>query len=298
MNLFVWTHHDLDGAVSYLIIKWLFGEDYNIKYATTNPMTFREDYLHWLATDDEDYEKMFILDLDISEFKKLVDLPNVVIIDHHESHLNCKYINAKYNVKLYKSACALLYSMFKDKFKFTPEQKALISLATDYDCYELKFKESRILNTVFWDTQGKFETFIKTFENGFSAFTKSQINIWNLHQQNLRKMLKTAEFFGAKNINISGQKCSVIAAKATKFINEIAEFIFVKTNADVAMIVNTETNHVSVRRNKDSEVNILPFTTDICEGGGHKEAAGGKITPKFLEFTKKLLNINNEKLGL
>ena len=58
-KIMVWTHWDLDGAVSYLVIKWAF-PDYIIDYASTSVEKFREHYIQWLSThNEEDYEILF-----------------------------------------------------------------------------------------------------------------------------------------------------------------------------------------------------------------------------------------------
>ena len=113
MKNFCFTHYDLDGAVSYLMLRWAYGG--SIPYKTTTAARFREDFTQWLVSNNiNDYDNIFILDLDVADSQDLIDRNNVFIIDHHLSHeQKADYKKATAVVKVYDSAAKLSYKVFE-----------------------------------------------------------------------------------------------------------------------------------------------------------------------------------------
>ena len=113
----VFTDCDLDGATSLLTLEWLLKAN-RLSYISTRVNDFRSTFLRWLETHNlKKYEKIFILDLDVSQdCLDLVDRENVVIIDHHDTHYQNKdkYKNATVVIELCSSCAKLVYSKFKD----------------------------------------------------------------------------------------------------------------------------------------------------------------------------------------
>ena len=288
-KLFIFTHHDLDGAVCYLLTKWAHPE-YTIEYKSVAMNNFRKELTTWLLHNNfGDYEKIFILDIDCLEDKDLIDRENVMVIDHHQTLLDLKaFKNAVVISKEYSSAVKLAYKVFKKLYNITltEPQKKLIALADDYDSYKLQLTESRILNTVFWETNKNFNSFIKNFENGFSGFDKHQLAIYNIFLNELKELINKSSFFEA-NIKISNKPCKVVSTFATNYINDVAEYILEKFSADIAIVVNLKTDHVSFRRGK-TDVDLSKIASKLCDGDGHEYSSGGVITKQFLEFTNLL----------
>jgi len=295
MKYHVFTHFDVDGAVSYLLIKWFF-PNVNISYSTSCTMRFREDWNNWTLNNNiKDYDKIFILDLDICDCADLIDHENVLVIDHHKSHNNV-YKKAKGIIKEYSSAAKLCYKLLNKlhpDVNITDAQKKLILLTDDYDSYTLQLPDSQKLNIVFNGYNKKFESFIKNFARGFFTFNLEQQNMIKLHTQKIESIKNNIEVYG-EYINIEGKKRKVVASFVNQSggINEIADYLKDKFNADIAMIVNLKQQSVSIRRSrKDDSLDVSNFAKKLVDGGGHEYAAGGKITEAFLEFTKLLKQI-------
>jgi oligoribonuclease NrnB/cAMP/cGMP phosphodiesterase (DHH superfamily) len=290
-NIFVWTHHDLDGLVSYLAIKWAF-PDSNITYQTTGVFNFRENVTNWLLYNSfSDFDEVYIVDLDISEHSDLVDKENVFILDHHYTHeQNEEYQFATAVVTDYSSAAKLIYRTFRKwhDTQFTREQTTLILLADDYDSYNKETEDSTILNTVFWSTQNNFATLADYFKDGFSGFTEQQLNLYRIYNEEVEKTKANLQYFEHKKLQIGEEKYHIISTFATKYINDIADHLFENYDPDIAIVVNMNSNHVSFRANKDCKLNVGKLAEVLTDGGGHDYAAGGQITKRFLEFTKKL----------
>lgn len=296
MKIHCFTHWDLDGVVSYLALKWCLGIE-QLPYTTIfKSKNFREDFTKWLLNNKvEEYDKIFILDLDLSSDDDLIDKKNIVIIDHHESHfINAKYKNAKaYIDKDCKSAAEVIYKTFK-KIRdpnLTDAQKKLIIYASDYDSYTLQFPESLKLNVLFGGTQNSFECFIKQFNTGYHGLTLQQENMYKLYNTEVENLKQSTSVFHGK-FNIGGKERNVYAAFAEKYINEVSDYLIKEYKADISMVVCTKKNKVSLRKNHDLEdIDLIGLAEKLLKGGGHKYASGGEITPEFQTLTKRLTQI-------
>jgi oligoribonuclease NrnB/cAMP/cGMP phosphodiesterase (DHH superfamily) len=299
---FIITDSDLDGICSYITLSWFLSGKPDIPYKQTTVSKFRADMTEWLKTDKfSNYDKVFILDMDISDAANLVDYPNVVVIDHHKTHVPNvpKYTKAKCIVKEYTSATKLIYSQFKQVRQLTKEQTVLVALADDYDCYALKVPQSYDLHIVYQQTQNstertKSEKFIDSFGAGFKGFTEQQSNIVRLHRATVKKIIDGLVVYGGE-MQIQGDIVQVRSTLAERAINEVADHLLRNLQADVAIVVNPVSQHVSFRRTSkaDVKVDVSKMAESLCEGGGHEYAAGGKITQEFMNFTTLLRPINS-----
>jgi len=103
----------------------------------------------------------------------------------------------------------------------------------------------------------------------------------------LKEQLKTTTYYVGKIKNYKVISCCTDFA-----VNELAYFSLKKFNADIAFIVIPSTNRVSIRKNKNTcELDLSKLAELLCDGGGHAYASGGKLTDKFLNFTKTLINV-------
>lgn len=281
------THYDLDGLACALMVRWMFkGSEVEIVPTSTTGM--RQEFLKWMLNNQiEDYSKVFVTDLDTSEIKDLVDKPNVFIIDHHKSHEDAKdYKHATTIIQDFSSACLLMYRKVFNKLgiELTDEQKMLISFCNDFDSYVNEFPESKMMNTVFWNTQKAFDVFLLQYENGYVPLNQFQLNLYNITQEDIQKTIKNTVFY----TGIYEDRC-LIAAEVSKHISDVSDYIFEKHNPDFALLINTKTRHVSVRSNNDFQANT--FAHQYLKGGGHEYAAGGVITENFCELTKTFVPI-------
>lgn len=289
-KIHIFADCDLDGAASLLAFYWLLRPK-RASHNITRVTDFRETFLEWQKTHNvDDYEKIFILDLDVSQDSlDIADRENVVVIDHHDTHVQNKdkYKNATTIIELSDSCSKLLYQTFKDVgTPLTPEQQYLILLADDYDCYKLQLKHSYDLNVVFWNYRGdRFGKFKQDFNKGFFGFNKFQQNMIHLHAKKLKALKETIETFTA-TIPINKVQMQFVSTFADSCINEIAEYIIDRYNADVGMVVNLKTKKVSLRKSKECDLHLGNFSKKILEGGGHEYAAGGLLNEQFLHFTK------------
>jgi len=289
---YLFTDCDLDGVISYLVFSW-FHPDAEISTTATTVTRFRDEYLKFISEYyPEHFNKVVILDLDVSEHKDLIDTKNHLIIDHHKTHIdNGNYKEAKALLKEYGSTCKLLYKIFstlKPEINITKDQKHLVLLGHDYDSYALELQQSKLLNILYWNTQNRFNVFMRDFYKGFKGFNIQQKNIIKQYLVKLSELLSSLDIYKLEK-KVQGKPRKILSTFASEAINEVADHLLNK-GADIAIVVNINTKRVSFRRNKDiKDINLIEFGKEVCgTGGGHEYAAGGSITNQFMEFTKQL----------
>ena len=173
--------------------------------------------------------------------------------------------------------------------EFTDAQKKLILFIDDHDSGEYKYPESYDLNILFW-TQFKnaFCYFCEFYKNGFRPFTPNQLEIINRSKESAKTKAEMVECYGGKMI-IKGELKFVVAAMTDSFNNIVIDMLIAKYKPDIFFYINTRTEKISMRQAKsENPINLGVFAEEYCEGSGHMNAAGGKVTPLFMELTKKL----------
>lgn len=287
----IFTDLDLDGSCSYLIHVWLTGKKQ--KVVTLKVSDLREKFLQWLTSNKiESYKRVYFYDLDTTEIKDLIDKDNVYIFDHHKTH-NAEYKNATAIIEKDCPSCSkLLYKHYKDKINLTMEQKHLIALVNDYDCYELQFPESNKLNFLFWNKNGnKLQNFIDDFEHGFHGFTTEQNKIISFHFYKYKKVVKDLNLFET-NLNIASKEYRFVSAFVSEYVNDVGQHIIDTTNCDVCIMINLKNNRVYLRKNKNCDLDLGKFAKKVCDGGGHEYAAGGNLNDNVLALSKQFVPIN------
>jgi oligoribonuclease NrnB/cAMP/cGMP phosphodiesterase (DHH superfamily) len=288
VNILVWTDNDLDGAGSALVIKWLYNEKAKVfRINEVSESTITGKFKGALGTLDH-YDKVFILDLDLPvEAIELVDRKNVVVIDHHATHVKNKHLykNAKVVVEEYSSCTGLIYEKFKPALTLSDDQQQLINNINDYDCYNIKNVNALKLNAIHRNLNNpKTEKFIDSFFEGFREYTVLEKNSIKLYFKKFKEQIQNAQVFKGKIKNYD-----VIATFGDYAINEVAHFLINKHSAQIGIIVNTKAKTVSFRRHKECNVDVSILAKNLCNGGGYAAAGGGALTEQFANLTKTFL---------
>ena len=294
-KIHVFTDADLDGAISYLTLCWYFEKKLNV--TPTTESSFQAAFQTFIDTNKpENYSRIYVLDMAVTEHAKLLDRPNITLVDHHQESYNSNvtFQKARTLFKEEGSTCKLLYNKLKESFKKDIDQnkKLLISLGHDYDSYTLKYKDLSLgLNILFWNLQGnRTEKFAAKFYNGFEKFNEEDIKIIHFYKNKIDKHIQQTPVYYS-DVNIGGKIVKVCSIFADFCINEIAQEIIDLTKSDIGIVVNLRTESVCFRRSRNCKINLGTIAEKIAEGGGHEAAAGGKLTSTFINFTKLLTNI-------
>lgn len=284
----IFTHKDLDGAISLLTFLWS-RPDAVISYEEITNLEI--DKIKNYVNRTINPPNVVLLDLPLrEEFLPDLDQSFITIIDHHErsTSLVDKFKNSKILHKEFTSNCLLLRKLFQEKFpNLTDAQKKLILYGDDYDCFKLEFKESYDLNILFWNLyRNNFQGFIKKYKNGFVPFSdkeKKEINEVKIKAKNYAESLK--KFKSKIKINLESREIVAVMSDKTDIL--AMDYLIDKYKPDLFMYINTKTEKITFRQKKsDSPFDLKEFVEKYCEGSGNKFSAVGKITPLFLELTK------------
>jgi hypothetical protein len=285
----IFTHKDLDGAVSLLTFIWSKPESYISYNEITNLEIHKiKEYINRTVNPPT----IILLDIPLrDEFLPELDKPFITIIDHHERSLPLvdKFKHSKILHKEFTSNCLLLRKILQDKISnLSDDQKKLILYADDYDCFNLKYTESYDLNIIFWhEFKNNFNKFIEYYKNGFVPFTKEQktlINEIKAKTKNAAESLKCFSF----ELKIENENRSIIATMSDHSDTLIHDYIINKYKPDLFIFINTKKEKISLKQNKNQQTffDLNKFAEKYCNGSGNKFSASGKITPMFMELTK------------
>jgi len=285
----IFTHKDLDGVASYLTLSWILG--YKPSIYPTTPATMRENVSGWLKNNKfEDYRKVFFLDLDTSDLGEIIDVENVVIIDHHATN-TFEYKKAKTKIENYTSCAKLLKDTLGKEFQFTDAQKILIMLADDYDSASKKTPLSYELNVVFHGTNDKINSFIENYSKGFKPFDKFQKNMINLYINTKDEFLNTKREVYSGLLETKEEKYKVVSAISNDYIQELSEHLLNKYESDIVFIIMPRGGKVSMRKKDGCKLDLSKLAEKLCDGGGHACASGGSATTEAFKTFSKTLNL-------
>lgn len=289
-KILIFTDSDLDGAGCSVALQWFLPKTYNITIIPTTISKFRNELLDWLKNDKlSNYDLVFVCDLDTTELSELIDFNNVYIIDHHESHNPLIYKNCKTHIINASSATLLVYELFLKNKNISKEKMALIKLIDDYDSFNLKYKQSKELNIIYWSLSGNRPIkFFEIFNNGFKGFDKFQINTINNYQQKLNKLISSIQLFKGI-VNFENKQYNCLSTIVDSCINDVSEYIYKTYNTDIVFIVNLKSNVVSLRKNPNCNIDLSKLAKQIGNGGGHTTAAGCPLNDQFMELMKNFI---------
>jgi len=312
-KLFIIYHTDIDGMVS-AALTFIALERLGLKILKTIPRSVegRKE----VPRDLKKCDKAIILDLPLEDFQALKNSKkDILVIDHHPSkNMNSEkivYINPRLEKKeAYQPTSYLVYKFFsklvdlKDK-----EWLSVLGTIGDFgfrDCKDLLEKwvkvkkKSGILNTKFWKA-------IIKLRGAFFELSKDEIFEILIYAKNLEVLSRNKEILSSykkyKKIYLKGKDEFWKNAKEFKKLNLITSVIPQKIGSDL-------TNEISARypnkiiilfekreygykidaRYQKGKIHVGELMKKLRVGGGHRQAAGGRIEAKDLEiFKKKLL---------
>lgn len=286
----VFTHKDLDGAVSLLTFLWS-KPNSTVTYneITNAEINIIKNYVKRTCNPPN----ILIMDLCLrDEMLPELDYDYITFIDHHKKseEVISKFKQAKILYKETTSNTLLTRNLFKSEApEFTDAQKKLILFADDYDSGENKFKESYDLNILFWTQfKNEFCYFCEYYKDGFKPFSENQLKFIKNAKYNAYLAEQETKCFQG-NVIIEGKVKNVVAALTLNYNNIVIDMLMNKYKPDVLFYINSNSEKVNIRQKKTLDVINLPnFAQTYCDGGGNMYSCGGKITPLFMELTKKL----------
>lgn len=284
MKVFAWLNSDLDGIGSAIVLGNIFK---NFEYKSVFFGDFERQFTEWSTTEAEKYDKIFVVGM-VYDQKMINQLDDHKIIFVSDGPERLNVFDSTWVQKETTSCSKLLYNKFKEKVEFPNSIKQLIVYIDDYNSQTLKYEESKYINALHRKATGskRFDRYVNRFWKGFDGFTESELGIVQTFFDEIAAEgegldLYSGEFKGSK----------VLATFSKKSANEVAKLILDNHEVDAVMVVNLDTQFVSFRAKEGTKADARLMAENLCSGGGVKSSAGGKLTPKFMDFTQTLIQL-------
>ena len=285
----VFTHTDIDGAVSYSVLCWFKQNKLPVK--PISQADFKTFCKTSLTNKISEFDKIYVLDLNVGDCVQCLDHPNVTIVDHHAESIEAAaaFKSAKVFCSDSTSTAMLLYKTLKNFNKkdfLTTKQKIILLMADDYEQYTFKISSTRDLNNLFWSYQGdRVSKFYEEFKDGFTKFSEQQKNIINFYKKRVNSTIQDLKLYNTV-LDIKDKKYNITSTFADFGINDVAEHVLKTVNTDIVIVINLKSERVSYRKNKNCDVKLNKLAKLLSDGGGHEDAAGGILNDTFINFSK------------
>ena len=90
------------------------------------------------------------------------------------------------------------------------------------------------------------------------------------------------------DIKLKDKQYNFISGFVDKFVNVVAHNILEDNKqCNIVMLVNPGNKRVYFRKQNDTGVNLGKLAANLCDGGGHPNAAGGKLNDNIKNLSKQ-----------
>jgi len=279
------SHNDLDGVVSQIILGHVFK---NITYLNTSFYKI-DSVLESIEYDKYDF--VFLTDIHPDRRENLDLSDKIILLDHHESALDCNKPEKMHFVVVGHCAAWLTKRFVKKYYGLSLEHlDDMVRLTNDYDMWELKYPESKLLNDVMFYLY-RPKKFRDNFFDGRTTFTEDE-KIWlEERAKEFEKLYESLTLFDFDKIN----GC---IAQSREFINEICDKLMNEEGYEIIFVRNPSNERVSVRHRIEG-LNAGEILKNLKIGGGHAQSAGffANDIHDFKEKIEKLEEIIYKKIN-
>jgi len=142
------------------------------------------------------------------------------------------------------------------------------------------------VNKTIWNESILSEN-VKLFRGGKRDFSPQELNDIKLDLLKYKDCLSSTQFFEG-----SLKEYKVVSCFAENFHDELLTHILTKYNAAIAITVNLSEKKIVLKKNYETcSIDLCALAKLLCDGDCYEtysDLAFGKITEKFLKFTKTL----------
>lgn len=296
------THTDLDG-ISPIILMNITEREFDFKSIEINEV--EETFQELFTTDLSQYTNIYITDLTIPEsiYTRLIEMNNVLVFDHHETHLYA----TKYNFTTIKVSdfghltCGteLFYNYLKKLYPHldTPLIREYVDLVRQIDTWDFTnltlAKQVGALPFIY----GKKE-FIKSLSKRLKK-NKEKFELTAFEKRYLKiKKEEETNFIESKNKQmvkylIEGRKCGVVfASNCNK--SELGN-VLATNHPELDLIIIIDTAKAISYRTAHDDIRVNDFAT-LFGGGGHQKASGSSFDDEMRENIVKNYYKNAKRL--
>lgn len=142
------------------------------------------------------------------------------------------------------------------------------------------------MNKTIW-TESILSEKVKLFKSGKRDFSPQELNDIKLDLLRYKDCLSSTQFFES-----TIKDFKVVSCFAESFHDELLTYILAKYSAAIAIIVSMGEKRIVLKKNNETcNINLCTLAKLLCDGDCYEtynDLAFGKITEKFLKFTKTL----------
>ena len=299
----LFTHTDLDGVGCAILAKLAFGDNVSITYC--NSPSELEANVNSLIMPD--YEKCYITDLSVSSdynnINFLATYKNLILFDHHKTaewlnDYDFATVRVKYKNKL-TCGTELFYNYLvkHDLISTKPYFVEQIRLYDTWDWYKSNNNTPKYLNDLLY-IRGISE-FVDMYVDKLKRHDVSALTIFNgddlkmlAYEQKQIDNYLNKKCASATEIIFANHKCML--SFADRYQSALGNKLCnIKDYINMSVMINIDEGIVSLRSIGDIDVGEI---AKQYGGGGHKNAAGFKLTKNIKEYIfNKLLDNNFAK---
>lgn len=272
------SHNDLDAVVSQIVLGHVFQ---NISYLNTS--FYKIDSI-LESIEYEKYDFVFLTDINPTD-TSLIDLSdNIILLDHHESAIELNNPSKMHFVISGKCAAHLTKKFVEKYYGIRLEHlDNLVRLTNDYDLWELKYPESKLLNDLMFYLY-KPKKFREIFFDGRTTFNEDELRWLETRAIEFERRYQSLTAFDCEKIN----GCVV---QSEEFINEICDKLMKEEGYNIVFCRNPVHGRVSIRH-KIKGLNMGEILKNLSFGGGHAESAG-LFCENINQFQERIIILEN-----
>lgn len=273
------SHNDLDGTVAQIILGHVFKD---ISYLNTS--FYKIDSI-LESLDYTRYDFVILTDINPTNLKLLDLSDNIILLDHHESSIEANNPSKMHFVIPGHCASSLTKKFVKKYYGLDlAHLDDLVRLTNDYDMWELKYPESKLINDLMFYLY-RPKKFREKFFDGRTTFTEEE-NAWlEMRAKEFERRYQALTIFDCEKI----KGCVV---QSEEFINEICERLMKEEKYDIVFCRNPYHGRVSIRH-RIPGLNVGEMLKNHEWGGGHKDSAG-MFCEDMDDFHKKIITLEEE----
>ena len=262
----VFVNTNLDGAGCLLLLNWAVGDKYTLDVTETPIFNFPETYETFKSSKvKKQYAAVFVLNLNCG-----VELaPGTVSISKDASSGTTASFVAL------NALSGLLDG------KISPQKTKLIPIINDFYNESGVVKDSWKLHAIFCSLKHSPKRFMERFIDGFSEYQPEDKPEIQKYKDSIGKTYASMSTFESKNGIFIG-----IANDIEKNVM-LLDIVFKIYHPKLFFLVNFETKDVCIRKDPSLELDLNVFCGKLIDGLAFRNKAGGKITEKFVNFSKE-----------
>ena len=300
----LFTHNDLDGVGCAIIAKLAKGVNaVDVEYVD-NPQELTKRMRSYIDDGEHTaYTATWVTDLS-ADTAVLTDVPNLLLVDHHKSALPLvdalphKNILVRTHAVTGEQICAtkLLNNLLQPK----PSQSLFVNMVDAYDTWAWTNGTSRLpayLSMLVYALG--VEEFERVYVDRLRANTLTELTLFTERERIMLTAIEHNESMTTRRaadsatvVDVNGLRVAVLFAGGNT--SDIGHMVIKDQHADVVLMVDPVNCKVSLR---SAVIDVSNVAAQLFTGGGHTNAAGGRLQKQDAKVLKNLLTTLADNVG-